>query len=100
MNLDLKKLLVLIAALVALVAVGCGGDDEGEESTESTEALSAEEYGTEIQDILTTFGAGVDLPWQRASGRYVARGCSRRASIEPRRPHPDSRGRAELDRAA
>jgi hypothetical protein len=52
---DLKRVLVLLAAVVALIAGGCGGDDE-ESSSGGGDPLSEEEYATEIQDVLTTFG--------------------------------------------
>lgn len=56
---------LIILALVGLIAVaGCGGDDDTSTSAEETtteettseEALSAEEYSTEVQSILTEFG--------------------------------------------
>lgn len=55
MNFDLRKLLVLFAAIAALIAGGCGGDDEGD-SGGGGEALSEEDYASEINEILTTFG--------------------------------------------
>jgi hypothetical protein len=54
MNLDLKKLIALFAALAALVVAGCGSDDEGDSG--GGDPLSEEDYATEINDILTTFG--------------------------------------------
>lgn len=56
MNFDLRKLFVLLATFAALVAAGCGGDDESDSSSDSGEPLSSEEYATEIEGILRTFG--------------------------------------------
>lgn len=55
MSFDPKRFLVLFAMVAALLVAGCGGDDEGGESGAS-EPLSEEDYATEIDDILTTFG--------------------------------------------
>ena len=46
MHFDLKKTTALLAATAALAVAGCGGGDE----------LSEEEYASEIESVLTTFG--------------------------------------------
>ena len=57
MSFDPKKFLVLLAMIAALLVAGCGGDDEDDGGDSgSGEALSEEDYATEIQGILTTFG--------------------------------------------
>lgn len=54
MHFDLKRKTALVAATAALAIAGCGGDDD--DGGDSGEALSAEDYATEIESILTTFG--------------------------------------------
>lgn len=54
MHFDLKRKAALIAAAAALAIAGCGGDDDG--NGDGGDALSEEEYASEIQDVLTTFG--------------------------------------------
>jgi hypothetical protein len=53
MNFDLKRKTALLAATAALAIAGCGGDDD---DGGSGEPLSAEDYATEIEDVLVTFG--------------------------------------------
>lgn len=56
----IKITLALLAAIALIGAAGCGDDDgddtSSEETTETTEALSNEEYATEVQDVLLSFG--------------------------------------------
>jgi hypothetical protein len=51
---DLKRKTALVAATAALAVTGCGGDD-GDDGG-SGEPLSEEDYASEIEGILTTFG--------------------------------------------
>ncbi len=53
MHFDLKKKTALVAATAALAITGCGGDDD---DGGGGEPLSAEEYATEIEGVLVTFG--------------------------------------------
>jgi hypothetical protein len=46
MHFDLKRKTALLAAAAAIAVAGCGGGDE----------LSEEDYATEVEDVLTTFG--------------------------------------------
>ena len=55
MHFDLKRKTALIAAAAALAIAGCGGDDD-DSSGDSGEPLSEEDYATEIESVLTTFG--------------------------------------------
>lgn len=52
MRFDLKRKTALFAAAASLAIAGCGGDDDNG----GGEPLSEEEYATEIEDVLTTFG--------------------------------------------
>jgi len=46
---------LIVLALVGLIALaGCGGDDD---STTSDEASSSEEYATQVQEVLLSFGS-------------------------------------------
>ncbi len=54
MHFDLKRKTALVAATAALAIAGCGGDDD--DGGDSGEALSEEDYATEIESVLTTFG--------------------------------------------
>ena len=57
MNFVWKQVLVALAVLAALVVGGCGGDDESDGGDEpEAEALSVEEYTTETDEVLMTFG--------------------------------------------
>ena len=53
MNFDLKRKTALLVATAALAIAGCGGDDD---EGDSGEALSGDDYATEIESVLTTFG--------------------------------------------
>jgi hypothetical protein len=53
MHFDLKKKTALIAATAALAIAGCGGDDD---DGGGGEPLSEEDYVTEVESVLTTFG--------------------------------------------
>jgi hypothetical protein len=53
MHFDLKRKTALIAATAALAIAGCGGDDD---DGGGGEPLSEEDYATEIESVLTTFG--------------------------------------------
>ncbi|MDX6588361.1 MAG: hypothetical protein QOI31_2834 [Solirubrobacterales bacterium] len=53
MHFDLKRKTALVAATAALAIAGCGGDDD---DGGSGEPLSAEDYATEIEDVLVSFG--------------------------------------------
>ena len=54
MHFDLKRKTALLAATAALAIAGCGGDDE--DGGGSSEPLSEEDYASEIESVLTTFG--------------------------------------------
>ncbi|MDQ3759870.1 MAG: hypothetical protein M3331_08025 [Actinomycetota bacterium] len=57
MSFDLHRTLTLLATVAALAMAGCGGDEEGGDTSPSSgDPLSEEDYATEIQDVLTTFG--------------------------------------------
>lgn len=57
MNFVWKQVLIALAVLAALVVGGCGGDDESDGGDEpEAEALSVEEYTTETDEVLMTFG--------------------------------------------
>ena len=53
MHFDLKRKTALVAATAALAIAGCGGDDD---DGGGGEPLSEEDYATEIESVLTTFG--------------------------------------------
>jgi hypothetical protein len=53
MHFDLKRKTALIAATAALAIAGCGGDDD---DGGGGDPLSEEDYATEIENVLTTFG--------------------------------------------
>jgi len=55
MHFDLKRKTALVAATAALAITGCGGGDD-DDGGGSGEPLSTDEYATEIEDVLTTFG--------------------------------------------
>ena len=54
MHFDLKRKTALVAATAALAITGCGGDDD--DGGGGGEPLSEEDYATEIESVLTTFG--------------------------------------------
>ena len=54
MHFDLKRKTALVAATAALAIAGCGGDDDDDGG--GGEPLSEEDYATEIESVLTTFG--------------------------------------------
>ena len=54
MHFDLKRKTALVAATAALAIAGCGGDDDDDDG--GGEPLSEEDYATEIESVLRTFG--------------------------------------------
>ena len=72
MHFDLKRKTALVAATAALAIAGCGGDDD--DGGGGGEPLSAEDYATEIESVLTTFGEesislGTELSSAHDAGR-------------------------------